>query len=47
MKKEKNNSLNLTSKDVKVIAETLGGQTIPPNERLVEAGARYLKELKD
>lgn len=45
MKKEKNNSLNLTSKDVKVIAETLGGETISPNEKLKEAGAKYLKKL--
>ena len=45
MKKQKNKTLNFTSKDLQILAETLGGQTIPPNERLKEAGARYSRLL--
>lgn len=45
MKKQKNKTLNFTSKDLQILAETLGGETIPPNEKLKEAGAKYLKKL--
>ena len=45
MKKQKNKTLNLTAKDSQLLAETLGGETISPNEKLKEAGAKYLKKL--
>ncbi len=37
--------LNLTPEDLQLLAGTLGGETISPNERLEEVGAKYLKKL--